>query len=80
MKIKDLKTGDIFSVTSMPQWGIMMKSKYRATGKTIFVSLTGNRWSHDENTVLDNELDCVKEDAVSTILNRLKPGLAHNLK
>lgn len=70
MKIKDLKVGDIFRVPSMRQWGIMMKSYHRDDKKIIFVSLSGNRWAHNEY-LHDSDIECVLLNGISEVIRQI---------
>lgn len=57
-RIKDLPIGTIFTVPSMPQWGVMMTSLLRDDKSTrVLVSLTGNCWTHMKDRTLDDELE-----------------------
>lgn len=67
MKYSELKIGDIFSIPSMPQWGLMMRSYYRDGKVQIDVSLTGNRWAHDIERFDDDE-DVVLHEDISSVI------------
>lgn len=76
MKIKDLPIGTIFTVPSMPQWGIMMVSLLRnGENTTVFVSLTGNSWTHLKNPTLDDELEVQVLPELKTMINHVKASV-----
>lgn len=73
MKIKDLPLGTIFTVPSMPQWGIMMISLLRDGKNTVvYVSLTGNNWTHLKNPTLDDDLEVEVLHEVTKMLDHVK--------
>lgn len=76
MKIKDLPVGTIFTVPSMPQWGIMMISLLRnSESTTVFVSLTGNCWTHLKNPTLDDELEVQVLPELHMMINHVKASV-----
>lgn len=72
MKIKDLQIGTIFTVPSNPQWGIMMVSLLREEKKKVYVSLTGNCWTHNHNPMLDDDIEVEIRHEVKELLDHVK--------
>lgn len=70
-KIKDLKVGDIFSIPSAPQWGIMIKTRIRGEKKEIFVCLKGNRWAHPIS-LFNTDIEVNIESYLDVLLKHLK--------
>lgn len=76
MNFKDLSIGTIFFVPSMPQWGIMMKSWIRTDkGSVVFVSLTGNCWTHLTNPMLDDELQVIPLPELKFVIDHLNSSI-----
>lgn len=73
MTVKELKTGDIFKVKDMPQWGIMMVSFIRETKERVYVSLSGNRWTHKAGLL--DEQEVTKLESISTVINMYSRGV-----
>jgi len=78
MKLKELPTGTIFYVPSMPQWGIMMTSLLREDNhKPIIVCLRGNKWTWNHELIDDGlEVELLPEAEV--ILNHIQRSIFLN--